>query len=452
MCGLIASIPGAYLTFQFDDYHHRVLERLARTTARSLSSSIDRISAPEIGTSDGLRQVLLNEDIPPDWRVRVFDSGGAVLWRSHAHAAYATDRPVFAAEGIANDTVIKAETPDGVMVLSTAVRSPRTGREIALDVPTASLHAEVLHAVAMAATAMVLVIATVFLLALAIGRRIEAALRSLIPPARALSRGEPVDVPLFGLSETDDIGRSLQAAARLVSRRLVACDRAARKDEKALTRKLADAEALARHKEVLFREMNHRVKNSLMSVSAMLRLQAASCRDVQLRQQLLEADQRVLIIARVHEQLYRRDVGEEGVPAPAYLRSLCDGLRSSGLAEGRSIVIAVAAEEVALTADEVMPIALLVNELVTNAFKYAFEGREQGAISVTLRDDGEGGRTLAVADDGCGVPEGFDPENSGGLGMKLVLAFAHNLGGTLEVESSAAGSRFTVRIPLAAAG
>ena len=217
--------------------------------------------------------------------------------------------------------------------------------------------------------------------------------------------------------------------------------------EAALARALGDKEALLAQKEMLLKEMNHRVKNSLQAVSAMLRLQAANSRDRLLRRFLLEADQRVLIIARVHEHFYKQAEAADRIEAAQYLHELCGSLERTASPIGDAVAVVVDADRSEMATDQALALALLVNELVTNALKYAFGGRSAGSVTVTLRVESDGRRRLCVADDGNGLPEGFAPERSEGLGMKLVQGFVQRLNGELVIDSSQAGSRFTVLMP-----
>jgi PAS domain S-box-containing protein len=219
--------------------------------------------------------------------------------------------------------------------------------------------------------------------------------------------------------------------------------------EAALAKALQDKEALLAQKEMLLREINHRVKNSLQSVSAMLRLQASHSRDTLLGQQLLQADQRVLIIARVHEQFYQAEAADR-VEVAQYLHDLCGSLEKAASRVDGSVSIVVEADRSEMATDQALALALLVNELVTNALKYAFEGKSAGTVTVMFRVEPDGRRRLCVADDGNGLPEGFAPEQSSGLGMKLVQGFVRSLDGELIIDSSQSGSRFTVLMPPAA--
>ncbi|WP_176556104.1 PAS domain-containing protein [Rubellimicrobium rubrum] len=207
------------------------------------------------------------------------------------------------------------------------------------------------------------------------------------------------------------------------------------------------AEALAA-KEVLLHEVNHRVKNSLQLVTSLLMLQAGQAKDVQLRQALLEARGRLSVVASMHQRLYstsqhdRVDFGE-------YLRDMAaETLRSLG-SDDRVTLRAEVEADVVVPLQQAVPLALVVSELVTNTVKYAFAGREKGCLLVALCRTANGAR-IEVADDGVGLPEGFDPARSVGLGMKIVTALVRQVRGTLEVASHGPGATFVINVPFSA--
>lgn len=207
-------------------------------------------------------------------------------------------------------------------------------------------------------------------------------------------------------------------------------------------------EALAR-KDVLLREVNHRVKNSLQLVSSLLALQAKQTGSPEVSDGLAEAQRRVATVARVHERLYRTD-RVETVAFGAYLRDLCAELESSlteSVGERRLIVEAA---DVELPTDMVAPLALIANELITNAWKHAYPSGSLGSVTVSFARAGALLR-LSVTDRGQGLPDGFAPAASSGLGMRLVLALVRQLDGALHVEPAPPGGHgtsFIIEAPL----
>lgn len=211
--------------------------------------------------------------------------------------------------------------------------------------------------------------------------------------------------------------------------------------------RLKDAEAqkelALQQKELLFRELNHRVKNNLQLISSLLSIQSRRITDPAAREEFRTAQQRVRAIASLHARLYQSADGIDHVEAHHYLRELVDQLRALLLAERRDVKLTFDSDEFVVNVDRATSIGLIVNELVSNAAKHAFAGGG-GTIAVDLRV-GNGDCILRVFDDGAGKPAGDDPR--AGVGLKLVSLFAAQLDGTV-AEESEGGLRVTVRFPL----
>ena len=190
---------------------------------------------------------------------------------------------------------------------------------------------------------------------------------------------------------------------------------------------LQEKERLLQEKDLLMREVDHRVKNSLAIVRSILNVQSRSTADDAVRQALRRAAQRVGTIAAIHERLYRDSVGE--LEMCGYLHDLCRDLESS-VGEGRDVRIDVACAPTHVGADIATVMGLVVSELVTNAIRHAF-GEAGGTIRVGLKEE-DGRRCLTVHDDGRGLPEGFEASKGGGLGMRVVSAYVRQHGWTLE--------------------
>ena len=194
--------------------------------------------------------------------------------------------------------------------------------------------------------------------------------------------------------------------------------------------------------EVLMREVNHRVNNSLQIVAGMLQLQASSAGNEEVRHALREAGSRVTAVARAHQRLYRGDA-IEALDLGAYLNEVCRDISAS--MPNCELDIQVAPGVVVRT-DQAVPVVLLVNELITNAVKYAYPGAS-GKIWIALRRIAEATVVISVRDQGAGLPVGFDMK-SGRLGMRLIRAFADQLRGKLEVVRTDPGTQFVLTFPL----
>jgi two-component sensor histidine kinase len=195
-------------------------------------------------------------------------------------------------------------------------------------------------------------------------------------------------------------------------------------------------------KDLMLREVNHRVKNSLQLVSSLLRLESRQIADPVTRRHFDEACSRVATIARVHERLYQTDkVGV--VEFGQFLRDLCADLSHSAMIElGHHIEVQADTRE--LPTDRVIPLALIVNELVTNAVKYAYPAGTHGVIRVQFRSAPDGGFEVRVADEGVGLPPGFDPATTKSLGMRMVHALLGQVGAELSCASDGGGTKFTI--------
>ncbi len=196
--------------------------------------------------------------------------------------------------------------------------------------------------------------------------------------------------------------------------------------------------------QVLLGEMNHRVKNSLMIVSSMLRLQASEVGDETLNRHLGEAAQRVMAIGKVHEQLshgadvQRMDIGR-------YIEAVCRDLDAS---VPHCAIRCEVQPGIEVASDRAVSTALIVNELVANAAKHASDSTGSDAeIVVRLSAGDDDALVISVRDAGEGLPADFDIARPKGLGMRIVTAFVSQLGGMLAVQARAPGTEFVITVP-----
>jgi len=212
----------------------------------------------------------------------------------------------------------------------------------------------------------------------------------------------------------------------------------------AIERQQADArfqEAL-KHQALLTREMSHRVKNSLTSVVGLLRVQARSAQSKDVENALQDASLRVSTIAEVHDHLWRSShVGY--VELADFMTELCKKLRGN---TGRH-TLHCHADPMLLSADHAIPLGLLINELVTNAVKYAYPDGS-GEIEVSAREV-DGRLHVEVSDHGAGLPEGFDIDQPrASLGFKVVTGMVRQLQGHLTLAKDRKGTRFLLDLPI----
>jgi two-component sensor histidine kinase len=205
--------------------------------------------------------------------------------------------------------------------------------------------------------------------------------------------------------------------------------------------------ALDRH-QILLREVNHRVKNSLQVVSSMLQLQANAEGDQNLGERLNEAASRVNAVGRAYERLaYTADY--ENIDLIEYLRQIISDLEST---VAPCKIQFDAPQAIQFAADRAILIGLIINELVSNAGKYAYPDHARGSIWVRVRLQTEN-ETIAISvrDEGVGLPPGFDLAASKRLGTRLVNALSKQLGGELTRQPAPTGADFTLHIPLRSA-
>lgn len=199
--------------------------------------------------------------------------------------------------------------------------------------------------------------------------------------------------------------------------------------------------------EALLREVNHRVANSLQLVSAMVAMQSKLLPDAPSRDALADTERRIQAIAQVHRKLYSTgDV--ESVAMNEYLEAIIDELQATWSTPINPRTIKLEAEALRLHTDKAVSLGVIVNELVSNACKYAYENGSAGEVRVRFRRDGTAEKfRLEVEDDGCGIILGDEPKGTG-LGSKLVAAMARSLSSAIEFDPSHKGCKAVLVAPL----
>ena len=203
-------------------------------------------------------------------------------------------------------------------------------------------------------------------------------------------------------------------------------------------------EKLAAQQAVLLREVNHRVANSLQLISSLIELQGRRATAPEAREMLKSAAERVEAVSLVHRRLYTsNDV--QFVEMDQYLEGLVEELRRATDTGESGHRIELSAESVRVETDKAVPIGLIVNELVTNALKYAYPGGKGGSIRVALTRIGDQLR-LVVEDDGVGLPDQPMAVRGSGLGTTIVAAMAQSVRAAVALDRSHAGTRFVVEV------
>ena len=190
-------------------------------------------------------------------------------------------------------------------------------------------------------------------------------------------------------------------------------------------------QASLREKEVLLKEIHHRVKNNLQVISSLVDLQADVLGDAALRGVFADLRDRVRSMALVHERLYQSE-SLARVDFAEYARSLLSYLWRAHTGSQAGIRLKLNLQPVSLSVETAVPCGLILNELAANAIKHAFRGRSDGEVTVTLHASPEGRVRLCVSDNGVGLPSGLDWRQSPSMGLGLVRMLAGQLNGTLE--------------------
>jgi PAS domain S-box-containing protein len=192
-------------------------------------------------------------------------------------------------------------------------------------------------------------------------------------------------------------------------------------------------------KEILLKEIHHRVKNNLQVVSSLLNLQSRYIKDEEAIKVFEESQKRVEVMALIHEKLYlSKDL--TSINFSEYTKGLIIDLFESYGVNYRDIKLNIDINNTSLGIDAAIPCALIINELISNSLKYAFpkrtdSGESQNEISVKFCNE-QDKYTLIISDNGVGLPEGFDLQNSKSLGLRLVYILTKQLNGNLEINNN----------------
>ena len=247
-------------------------------------------------------------------------------------------------------------------------------------------------------------------------------------------------------------GRATESGFPILFQRGGLGDQSTQKGLDALTKELRDALAreqvllrekdeLSRRQAMLTQEFEHRLINGLQLIVSLLSLQSRTATTPEAADQLTIAARRVAALGRVHRTLHLLDL-QDHVEFKDYLQHLCEDLSGLLVQDGSGYAIVVEGANVEIPTTMAIPLGFIVNELITNSAKYA-----EGHVSVRIEATSPTDRSLSVVDDGPGMPAGFKPEDSKGLGMKIVLSLVQQIGGTLSIlpGDNGRGTRFLVK-------
>ena len=210
-------------------------------------------------------------------------------------------------------------------------------------------------------------------------------------------------------------------------------------------RRIAEEQTLAalREKEVLLKEVHHRVKNNLQVISSLLRLQSSYSQDGKTSDMFKKSQERVSAMARIHEKLCQnKDLGQ--IDFTRYVHELTEELVLS-YGGSDKVQLTIEMRDIFLSLNTAVPCGLIINELVSNALKYAFPEKENCELLVRFHSS-DGNHALTVKDNGIGLPSEIDFQNLTSLGLELVSAFVLQLNGKLSVDN-VAGACFAIIFP-----
>lgn len=199
-----------------------------------------------------------------------------------------------------------------------------------------------------------------------------------------------------------------------------------------------------KEKEVLLREVHHRVKNNMAVISSLLSLQSGYIDDPKSLSLFKESQSRIQSMALVHEKLYKsRDFSS--IDVEDYIKTLINNIKRT-FGGSNEVKTLVDVERIDLDIDVLIPCGLIINELLTNAFKHAFNGQDSPELMISMKKVNEENVQLAISDNGQGLPEGYDVSNTKGLGLKLVTLLVSQVSGKLEAKSEG-GATFRIVFP-----
>jgi two-component sensor histidine kinase len=196
-------------------------------------------------------------------------------------------------------------------------------------------------------------------------------------------------------------------------------------------------------KEALLQEIHHRVKNNLQVIASLLSLQSAYIDDAQMLTKFQESQGRIRSMALIHEKLYQSESLSK-VDLADYVQSLATILMRSYRANN-NVRLETQLEPASVSIDTAVPVGLMLNELVTNALKYAFPGGRAGRLLVQLAASADGQLEIRVQDDGIGLKPEFELEHASTLGLRLVRMFARQLRAEVKFHSESGQTAFDIR-------
>ncbi len=205
-----------------------------------------------------------------------------------------------------------------------------------------------------------------------------------------------------------------------------------------------ETERQIKEKATLLREVHHRVKNNLQTVSSLLSLQSRGIEDPKMKSLLKSSQNRVISMAMVHEMLYMRE-DLSRIEYKTYVQELSEYLVRSVKGAENKVKLIIDIPDIKLGIDTAIPLGLLINEALTNALKYGIQEDTEGEINIALKKEADEDYVLNIGDNGIGFPTQVDHKSTRSLGLKLIHNLARQLKGTITRDESKKGTNYIVK-------
>ncbi|MEM0933582.1 MAG: sensor histidine kinase [Bacteroidota bacterium] len=197
-----------------------------------------------------------------------------------------------------------------------------------------------------------------------------------------------------------------------------------------------------KEKETLLKEVHHRVKNNLQTVSSLLSLQSRAIADEKIGTIIKSSQNRVVSMAMVHEMLYKRDDYLSKIELKPYVQELCEYLVRSVKGNTNNVKLNLEIDDNKLSIDTVIPLGLIINETITNALKYGIKEDQPGELTIALQKVSDNRYVMHIGDNGIGYSDEINPKTSKSLGLKLIYNLARQLRGSISRETNKKGTHY----------
>lgn len=215
-------------------------------------------------------------------------------------------------------------------------------------------------------------------------------------------------------------------------------------DTKQLKEAQSELELKLHDKDILLKEVHHRVKNNLQTVCSLLNMQSRGTEDEQMKNLIKSSQNRVMAMAMVHEMLYLRD-DLSTIDYKPYVFKLTEYLVKSVKGPDSNVKLAIDIPEIELGIDTAIPLGLLINETITNSLKYGIQDDAEGEIHIELKKEDENDYVLTIGDNGIGISAAVDPKTTKSLGLKLIYNLARQLKGSITRDWSRKGTNYIIK-------